>query len=128
MTKLEILDETVEYYKKNPRSRQVYLDVDGSMCAVGRCVINPEDFQNRSNRAGLYGIVSLRTNGLFSDKDLKEEYRGHDVEFWSAIQNLHDFERYWTEEGLSELGKEIVENLKREIRSVYSETLEKSEV
>ena len=117
MTKLEILDETVEYYKNNPRSQQVYLDTDGSMCAVGRCVINPEDFQNRSNRAGLYGIVSLQRNGLFSDKDLKEQYRGnHSIDFWSDLQQFHDCSYHWDGMKLTNLGQSEYERLKNKWR------------
>lgn len=46
------------------------------------------------------------------DHVLKPQYRGHEVEFWVALQTLHDIFNHWCKEGLTELGKSFVANLK----------------
>lgn len=130
-SKLEIIDETANFYNLNNRSSFgvtcLYKNSEGKNCGVGRCLINPEEIQRKCASLDDTSIEVLVLRGIIKDEDFKEEYRGHGVEFWSAIQNLHDYEKYWTENGLSELGKVIVENLKYEIQSIYSETLQKSE-
>lgn len=97
----EIIEETVEYYKHNPRAtvndsgitRCLYFRAyDSAVCAVGRCMKDPQRY------ASLDGDVEdlLVEYGLDSlDPLLKEEYRGHSLSFWLDLQDLHDNDRYW---------------------------------
>jgi len=89
MTKQEIIEETVEYYKNNPfgynsaGSKCVYYGSNEQMCAVGRCMINPKLYGDKD----LSAFTLLEEN---SDNILKEEYRGHSSDFWNHLQAFHD--------------------------------------
>lgn len=83
---IEIIDETVAYYKENPRGLNdsgvlcvYYNEKTKAMCAVGRCAIDPKKLEAYS--------YSVDEN---IDKYLKEEYREHDFRFWSDLQHFHD--------------------------------------
>lgn len=116
-SKKEIIDETVEVYSKDPSQRgfvvnamglQVckYLTDDGRMCAVGRCLIpnqlmiaedqSPQTYLNSSMSIGK--VVNL-------EEILKEEYRGHDIQFWKDLQQFHDCVDIWYSGGLNVAGE-----------------------
>lgn len=119
MTKLEIIDETVAYY--SDPSKRAYDDAvghcryffDGKMCAVGRCLIDPH---NRLDSVG---------GSQFTEDDLKPEYRGHNISeniwgidsFWACLQEFHDKEDHFDENGISDLGYLYIENMKKEWES-----------
>lgn len=108
-TKLEIINETVEYYSVDPVGRRGTIGVDtrmcryktnnGKMCAAGRCMIDPP------------GEAETEYIGAFTDEVFKEEYRGHDMAFWVDLQTLHDDPEYWNEKGLTNPGKAYLEVL-----------------
>lgn len=120
MTKIEIIQETAAYYGEDPSRRGLFLDSnsvgdpltkcayitkDGKMCAVGRCLIDP-------------GVISYDTSiySALNDKELeqedfKEPYRGHDADFWTDVQDLHDSALNWDGTGLTKKGKDILEYL-----------------
>jgi len=118
-TKLEIIEETEQYYSDaskrggiyregDPNNlRCKYITPDGKMCAVGRCMIAPKDYGT-----GVCGIVynhNIRYGSVDElDELLKEEYRGHDIGFWESLQMLHDINVHfkdgtWSDWGLAEL-------------------------
>ena len=106
-SKYEIIDETVEYYENHPRAisstgRCQYVTADGEVCAVGRCVENPVFLEQE------FAIVESIPN---LDNELREDYRGHDMEFWSDLQQLHDNDNYWDHRRLSNIGIRYVEGL-----------------
>lgn len=93
MTKLEIIEETANYYNlgnraenTNPEGKTqcLYLTKDGRMCAVGRTLLDP----------GLYGDGGVTDICGGSPPTLwnlqKEPYRGHELNFWVDIQVFHD--------------------------------------
>jgi hypothetical protein len=91
MTREEIVKETIQYYRTHRQAGDgntcYYLMEDGSMCAVGRCMIEPS--------VGMRGTVSRLwdKNGLkiaFEDSLLQPQYHGHSADFWSELQALHD--------------------------------------
>ena len=89
LTYQDVLDETIEYYKTNPRgyddenSQCVYLGPNGQMCAVGRCLINPSQFPNAYNAKDLIMDHSMSV--------FKKEYEHlDDVTFWIKLQMFHD--------------------------------------
>jgi hypothetical protein len=109
MTKIEIIKETVEYYKNNnrgiiPGGTCQYLSEDGDMCAVGRCLENPEDIGTKAIDADC--LIADYGDGIF-----KKQYQGHDPRFWQKLQNFHDTGQNWnpykTKKGnrLTEQGK-----------------------
>lgn len=89
----EIVSETIEYIKSTPKAYDTKQDqclytkmVDDKKChcAVGRCLL--EDFQREDWEHNRLGIQSFtKVNSI-----LKEEYRGHDDEFWKDLQDLYD--------------------------------------
>lgn len=118
-TAIEIIDETVAYYSEDTKRRAKiinptglgcgcqYYTAQGQMCAVGRCLEEPEAFKgNGSSVDELDADWELETI-------LKEEYRGHDVKLWDKLQSLHDNDVHWNKEGLSEKGKSYVNVLKK---------------
>lgn len=120
--KIEIIDETVAYYSENPEERRAfnnsrgcdYLSPTGRMCAVGRCLESPQEFME-----GGYKDKFVRAIGSeILDLNLKEEYRGHEIQFWAKLQSLHDSEKYWNSTGLSVDGENYIKQLKQ----LYSDT------
>lgn len=115
-TKTEIINETVEFYSKDPVNNRAfsqkggyeYINKDNKKCAVGRCIKDSilEEERNTINAQGY--VISLDKNYKGLDTILKDEYIGHDVDFWEKLQEIHDSNFNWTPEGLSENGKENV--------------------
>lgn len=89
--KIKILDETVEYYSKNPRSVYeednscMYLHED-KVCAFSR-LCNEEQRKILHNEWEGRGV----NNKMLSQLGLDVA----DGTFYSQIQNLHDAELYW---------------------------------
>jgi hypothetical protein len=123
-TKLEIIEELFDnYYVKNPSKRAVfgrvclYYDNDtGNKCAVGMCMLN-DDTAKYHQEFYATDVESLNSslNGeeeMPLDDILKEEYRGHDIDFWARVQKMHDRHYYWTEHGLTEDGLAELNKLK----------------
>lgn len=115
MTKIEIIDETVAFYQKNPRAKNgdscVYLTDDGRKCAHSRCLDLPNEVLEKldNNQAG--DVIAK-----YGDKVHKSEYQGHSPEFWVDIQNLHDIEFYWEENQLTKEGLDWVYTLKQKYK------------
>ena len=98
LTKLEIIDETIDYYKTHKRSITgngtcLYVGIDNNRCAVSRCVIE-EKLNIFANHEG-ESIICVIHNEDNIDSLLKEEYHGHDITFWENMQELHDCDSYW---------------------------------
>lgn len=108
LTKVQIINETVEYYSNNPRG----LDSSGhctyynkrteSMCAVGRCLELDEAKKLANTDITADTIPNL-------DNKLQPPYKGHPVEFWEDLQVLHDTSRYWNNNSITDVGKKAVE-------------------
>lgn len=118
LTKLEIINETVEYYLEHERATfddengqqcRYYLETDNgyAVCAVGRCFENPEEFENVLGAVDTFDEV----HGL--ENNLQPKYRGHDLEFWNELQNLHDQDSHWCADGLTPRGEQFVDNLRK---------------
>ena len=113
-SKKEIIEETAAYYNRGNRSVQkecntnqpfncLYIGPDGKRCAFSRCCLNSpailnllKDFEGSPSRR----IIDYAQKENF--EVLKEEYRGHETEFWNELQAFHDGADYWDENGLTE--------------------------
>lgn len=115
LTKIEIINETISYYSEDVNRRGlsktgncVYLSEDGTMCAVGRCLKEPEKFRNLEEEIN----ILLREGKTHNINDLlKEKYTGHNQLFWEDLQMLHDNNYYWNSDGLTNGGKSKTEEL-----------------
>ena len=117
-TKIEIIDETVEYIKENGRALQpngvtcMYQNENGIGCAVGRCLDKKKYFSGMEEN----NVINLTECVLEKSLDhyLKKDYKGHSLEFWSDLQKLHDESCYWiNNKELSSSGKAVVGSLKK---------------
>jgi len=103
-TRKEIIDETVAAYTLNTRAIEgglcKYLTGEGTMCAVGRCCLEPKV----SWDSDCMHILDLGGEPVNLESELKPEYRGHDIRFWKDIQLFHDKCFNWTDSGLSDDG------------------------
>ena len=125
LTKAQIIDETIKAYTTGPRGlckvefeggrisqSCVYHDApSGAMCAVGRCLMNAKEFQQNFSELGLSDLPGHVADNL--DELLKPEYRGHDLSFWTDLQNLHDDNSHWDKNGLTLIGQVEVDHLRR---------------
>ena len=107
---LEIIEETVAFYRKNPRSinesgQCSYMDAKGNRCAVGRYI--SEEYIKQVNQKPFNG---LSVDGLHNEWELDtiliDSAQGLDVNFWADLQNLHDSSRCWNGSKLSKFGHE----------------------
>jgi hypothetical protein len=106
LTKKQIIEETLKYYKTHRRGINIssngnhcqYLTKKGSMCAVGRCLINPQKAMDKKI-GGVHGFYDERTNEKILDSMLKPGYIGHDYTFWSGLQTFHDSNDNWEKQG-----------------------------
>lgn len=116
-TKLVIIEETAAFYNLNNRSLTSdgggceYRNRDGNMCAVGRCMSETgiAIFGSAAGFATSIHNVLLGQGKGGIDFILKDEYKGHCIEFWQYLQRLHDNKAYWNAEGLTQLGKNQVQ-------------------
>lgn len=105
-TKVEIIEETANFYNINNRAFDedfgycMYnIPKNGKQCALGRCLVDSQDFNKQFGSASLVSIIERRKISL--DNYLKEEYRGHSISFWSDLQLFHDSKSHWNETGLT---------------------------
>lgn len=115
LTMVEIIEETVKFYDDDVERRSLlpegctgmgcsYSDRRGQHCAVGRCLTEKalDDDPDQHTDANVDGVWG----GMESlDPDLKPEYRGHCMKFWSRLQHLHDCAAFWNSKGITVEGK-----------------------
>lgn len=123
-TKVEIINETIEYYSKDPNNTRgmmysscTYLTSDGKMCAFGR-VMKPEireEYRNNINQTvqDLNDQYSNLENTKGLDSILMDDYKGHDLKFWKDIQFFHDESNHWSiiDNKITGNGEEFIEYL-----------------
>jgi hypothetical protein len=118
-TKIEIIEEAANYYNSTKRSVNVfgecvYIGLSGKRCAFSRCCNEDsngylESVDKKVDKFTYKGVGSLED----FDSLLKDEYRGHSIEFWESIQMFHDSSCNWDKNGLTEYGNQELERLKR---------------
>lgn len=89
-TYLDVVNETAEYYKTNPFGydsetlRCVYFGRHEEMCAVGRCLNEPELLFGSTKDSET--VISGKLGG-----GLKPEYAHlNNIDFWGLLQFWHD--------------------------------------
>ena len=116
-TKEQIMTETFEFYS-TPSNRAVrpnggcfYLDLNtGNKCAVGRCLDPNAELAKIED--------SIEVGWSFIQKLFLPEYQGHDIDFWERLQDWHDQQLNFFDDGLSvygvRSGEEIWDRYSRE--------------
>ena len=119
-TKLQILQETADYYSADPSKRATgdgncyYFSPNEQKCAIGRLSKIPKKLEEISQAC--YTIEDLLP-AKFSDKQIfKKDYQGHEVKFWMELQNFHDYDKFWTKTGLSAEGRRKLQSLKNKYK------------
>lgn len=119
MTKVEIIQDTVDYYSADVVGRRSlagqncrYKGPNGKECAFQRCVIDDLS-PSEGSGCGMFDLKAIQ---------FKPEYAGHDEgrtdqSFWTSIQHLHDSNIYWSSEGLSANGMKFVHDLKERYKN-----------
>lgn len=101
MTKLEIIEETVKYYKTHRRGYNKeggyceYRNNKGSKCAIGRVLT--EEGLNHALMNNWGSIDGVCVSDAYLDTILKPGYEGHEIDFWSDLQDFHDASNHWKE-------------------------------
>lgn len=117
-TKAEIIQETIDHYKTHPRAisqvngQCIYSSIENGIlyeCAVGRCLTDEakqfDFFDSESDKSaqGIYDDILRKCNydsekaKIMYDEFFKEEYRGHEYDFWQCLQGMHDNDDFWEE-------------------------------
>ena len=112
MTKEEIINETVEYYKdaskrgyNDSNGRCEYLTESGNMCAVGRCLIPGSLMMSNSSLGKKMQHCRVSAKEVTNlEQILKPEYRGHSSHFWMLLQSLHDTNEFFDDVTMNEEG------------------------
>lgn len=121
MDRKQVLEDTIDYYSedvnrrcKKSNSSQCYyspktIGKEGISegCAVGRLLsdkLKEEIDENYPDGQSVSGIFN----------ELPSEIQSLGEDFLMSLQRLHDTNRFWTEKGLSELGKQEVLIIKQE--------------
>ena len=121
-SEIDIIIETVKFYNSSNTAQTItgactYMNEDGDMCAVGRCLSDEgmqvfKEFEARHAQqdTSISGFVNKHGWDKFENA-LKEEYRGHDTLFWERLQHLHDSKSSWTEDGITEYGLNRIDSM-----------------
>jgi hypothetical protein len=112
MTKIEIIEETVEFYSNNPRSLYdlgytcLYNGVNGGKCAFSRCCTLDSIFKECEGSNEQHEAILLPQYSHIPYND----------EFWIDLQGLHDADYNWDGNKLSEIGIKQVNRLKEKYK------------
>lgn len=107
---IKLIDETVEYYKSNPRSINesdncVYIGPNGTKCAFSRVCVDDAQYDE-----GLPASYQKMTYLLPEYQILR-----HHITFWNKLQRIHDNYKNWEGDRFTNLGDEFVIKFKNYI-------------
>lgn len=109
---IALIDETVVFYGADPKNRRsismvnneetgcLYDSGDGRRCAVGRCLLNSVEVQEKlgdtkNTPRAAHLPDRLGFEGRTLDSLLKPQYRGYPGGMWTLLQKLHDNPDNW---------------------------------
>lgn len=120
---LAIAKETFQYFSEDPSRRAtdggrcMYQTYDKSrQCAVGRYLEQPDRTEMRVNSTEkITGQYAVELNHIIEhfpdDVIFKPGFENVPINFWKAIQYLHDFEKAWNTQGATKQGHDIYQRL-----------------
>tara|TARA_R100000742_G_C4277210_1_gene98892 strand:+ start:472 stop:885 length:414 start_codon:yes stop_codon:yes gene_type:complete len=137
MTKLELLEDTVKHYSEDTSRRAVvklesgatecmYTTDDGQHCAVGRWlqpIYKNTDWMDNEGCSANDLLKGCNVNDYRYEVDelFVEGVRHIPAWFWMDLQQLHDNDDFWDEDGLTEAGVEKVDKLREDIQVITGE-------
>ncbi len=119
MTKIEIIRELFDkHFIPNPKNRSLrlypvdshissaclYSSEDGKHCAVGMCLTGKA--LKRIFTEGLNSKTVFELYDKLGPEMFRKEYQGHELNFWKDLQQLHDNQEYWDDEGITDFGRD----------------------
>jgi hypothetical protein len=122
---LKLLEDTIQFYSEDVSRRSVkdngrgghicYYSHNRKKCAIGR-LLTPEELewwaQVAENKFAELENSSYRH--MVEICGVPVNLQGFDPVFLTDLQSLHDNDRHWGENGLTEKGKEWVGEIKRQ--------------
>ena len=118
-TKVEIINETVEFYSNNERAISdigtcMYKTPNGLRCAHSRCI--SDEYIDKISKLFNHSTTADGVIHHFNDDIHLIPYRGNHPNFWIDIQLLHDTCYYWEKNKngkntLTKDGKKFVKEL-----------------
>ena len=108
LTKIQIIEETVEYYSTHRRSIKEgtrnckYNGPDGLKCAFSRCCTDDSVFIEECGSSRQHEAILLPQYAHILYRD----------NFWVDIQVLHDRDDFWENNELTYSGKTFVNDIK----------------
>lgn len=107
------LEETVNHYNSNNRSEGLvgsctYIPLEGVQsegCAIGRKL--PKSYKKKINRDDPSGVNFTGVETLFTTLGTPKYFKGIPFRFLNEIQELHDGEWNWDENGLREDSRKV---------------------
>lgn len=121
MTQKEIIVETIEYYSKNQRAyingECQYLSHEGNKCAFARCCTDEavKELNQKCEGKNIMAISKYFNNNI--ESFLKDEYKGHDLNFWVHVQRLHDSDIFWGAEGV---GNKLTDKGEQYLKDIFN--------
>ena len=123
LTKIQVIDEIVEFYGANPKKRRsmasdgdcAYKGTCGRMCAIARYTKPDSRVELHENLE----ISSYINKFIVTDGNHLKKSVAHikSLEFWDGVQDLHDREIHWGDTELTIYGKQFVKRLKHNCKS-----------
>lgn len=112
---IEIIEDTVRFYKKHPRSvndsgQCSYLDAHGNRCAVGRYI--SDEYIERLGDTNTTSVSGLINEWGELDSILVDSAIGLKEEFWTDLQGFHDSRASWNGMNLSKYGRDRLSGLR----------------
>jgi hypothetical protein len=112
LTKIQIIEETVEFYSNNSRSKSkdistcLYNGPNGEKCAFSRCCTQDSFFNEGEQSKDQI------------DANLLPQYSHipYDDQFWADLQDLHDTGDNWRDKSLTNAGLTHLNKLKKKYR------------
>ena len=121
---LELLNDTVAFYSANPSRRAInnnekcrYIADNGNKCAFSRLCSDEGAELLHKNKEGKGCHSALEDEEFKARLGLK--YPHLSIEFYLALQELHDAEYNWAPMGLTTIGEEKVERIKNNIETGF---------
>jgi hypothetical protein len=110
LTYLNIIEITKDRYHNNPSLRSklgdkcCYFSENGNKCAVGHFIIQENFNMSLMNTKTINNILIYEED---YEKFMHESVRHlNDNDFWDDLQNFHDRDSFWDENGLTDEGFE----------------------